>query len=133
MVESLLHIYGYASKNTLEGLSEDRIEWLEGIGEARSHEGIAHSHKFHLLDMIHCVYSLVDKPRKEPHHVGQYLQHGGSIEDLNRKRHVHNRLACHHIRAHLLQDHLKNALLSLYCLLIAEDQISIVEFPSASL
>jgi hypothetical protein len=106
VVEGLLHEDGDASKQALEGLSEDRIERLEGIGEAGSEEDIAHSDEFHLFNRVSCICSFVNKPWKIPHHICQHFQHGSSVEDLNRKRHVHDGLSSHQIGPHLLQDHL---------------------------
>ncbi len=97
VVECLLHEDGNASKQALEGLSKDRIKRLEGIRETGSEEDKAHSDKLHLFDHIGCLDSIVDKPGEVPHHISQHFQHGSSVEDLNRKGHVHDGLASHQV------------------------------------
>jgi len=124
MMRNLFEKDGDSTKYSLKSFTEDGIEGLESIGKARVEEDIAHSNVLHLFDGIVGSHCFGDELREVSHHVGDDFKHRFSVKDLNRQRHVHDGFACHQVRTHLLQNHLQDSFLSLYCLLVAKHQIS---------
>jgi hypothetical protein len=97
VVKGLLEIDGNSTKRTLESFTQNGIEGLLGVWEAGGDEHIAHGDVFDLLYEACRIDCIVDEAREEAHHVGNHLQHRKVIEDLDRKRHIHDGLPRHQI------------------------------------